>query len=314
VGGVQRLRRAAVGLLGLVALVAGSMLLTPAAQSATWSGPGLLIADNMNRRLLITDLNGQVVWEMNNPTGESSKYAGPLGVRWMTNGRILATFGTGEVGVINVRTKTWVWKTKGFHQDWFQSPYDAQILPDNNLAVATRYNEGGRVAVYNRATGDVVWKVLLSNAHSLMYRNPAQSFNTDLPTLLIGGFGSDEEITYQPGSAPQVVWSASSEYTHDILPLPNSGGDLLTSEGYYIRRIHRAPGAPVWRQDTPDEDRRFALNPNGGFIVSSGEGDVIEFRNNDGTLDHSWHTLSDGSELNYPYGIRVIDLSQVPVG
>lgn len=307
-----RLVRALLALVGVATLGVGSLALTAPAESAPRSGPGLLIADNLGRRIVITDLDGGLVWQMPNPTGNPSQYAGPLGVRWMPGGKILATFGTGEVGQIDVATKTFDWMTKGYNQDWFQSPYDAQLLPDGNLAVATRYNEGGRVTVYNRSTGAVVWKKLLSQAHSLLYRTPAESYNSSKPTLLLGGFGSDQEVTYQPGRAPKVVWQTSSEYTHDILPVPG-GTNLLTSEGYYIRMIDRT-GKVLWRKETPQEDRRFAVNPSGGFVVSAGEGDVIEFRNSDGTLARSWSTLSDGSRLNYPYGIRVIDLGTVPGG
>lgn len=308
----SRLVRVAAALVGVLALCLGSLAVTSPAESAPRSGSGLLIADNLGKRIVITDLDGGLVWQMQNPTGNSSKYAGPLGVRWMSGGKILATFGTGEVGQIDVATKKFDWMTKGYNQDWFQSPYDAQLLPDGNLAVATRYNEGGRVTVYNRSTGAVVWKKLMSNAHSLLYRTPAESYNSAKPTLLIGGFGSNQEVTYQPGKTPKVVWQTTSEYTHDIMPVPG-GTNLMTSEGYYIRQIDRS-GKVVWRKDTPQEDRRFAVNPNGGYIVSSGEGDVIEFRDSTGKLLRSWSTLSDGSKLDYPYGIRAIDLGTVPGG
>ena len=113
----------------------------------------LLIADYLNRRLLITDFAGRVVWQFQNPTGNVSYTAGPIGVKWLPGNKILATFGTGEVGVIDVATKTWDWQTKGFGGIAFSSPYDAELLPDGNLAVALRLNDGGRVTVYNRATG-----------------------------------------------------------------------------------------------------------------------------------------------------------------
>ncbi len=299
-------------LTGVATLCAAPLTVTAPAESAQAPGNGLLIADNGGRRIVITNLDGDVVWQMANPSGNPSASSGPLGVRWMKGGKILATFGTGEVAQIDVASKTLDWSVKGFNQDWFQSPYDAQLLPDGNLAVATRYNEGGRISVYNRSTGAVVWKKLLSNAHSLMYRNPKQSWNSKSPTLLIGGWGSNQEVTYRPGQTPQVVWQVKAEFTHDILPMAG-GKKLLTSEGYYIRQIDRS-GKVLWRKDTPQEDRRFAINPNGGFIVSSGEGDVIEFRQNDGSLVRSWGELSDGTSLNYPYGIRVIDLGQVPGG
>src|SRR5207248_205034 len=93
----------------------------------------LLIADLRNRRLLITDFNGRLIWKFDNPTGQTSTSAGPLGVRRVDGNRILATFGTGEVGLIDVATKTWLWKYTGFNGSFFQSPYDAELLPDGNL-------------------------------------------------------------------------------------------------------------------------------------------------------------------------------------
>jgi hypothetical protein len=293
-------------LLTAMALTLGLMVPTGTAHGAT-SGWGLLIADNANRRLVITDLNGNVVWQMANPTGRTSASAGPLGVRWLTDGKILATFGTGEVGVIDVTTKTWDWKTSGYNKDWFQSPYDAQLLPDGNLAVATRFNEGGRVVVYNRSTGAVVWKHLVNNAHSLIYRTPTESYNTTKPTLIVGGWSGIREVTYEPGVTPRVVWSYRSEYTHDVMPLAD--GTMLTAEGYYIQKISRT--SQVWRHNTPQEARRFAPNPSGGFILSMAHSDRIEFRNDAGQLQRTFGTLSDGTRLDYPYGIRLIDLAQV---
>ena len=138
----------------------------------------LLIADYLNKRLLITDFDGRVVWEMLDPTANGDYACGPIGVRWLPNNQILATFGTGEVGVIDVATKAWVWKTKGYNGDAFLSPYDAELLPDGNLAVATRFNKNGRVTVYNRATGAEVWKHALRKAHSVHYRTADQSYNS----------------------------------------------------------------------------------------------------------------------------------------
>jgi hypothetical protein len=278
---------------------------TPTA-TVSAGGDKLLIADNLSRRLLITDLDGRLVWEFDNPTGKASAYAGPLGVRWLPGNKILATFGEGDVGVIDVATKTFDWRISGIGTDWFQSPYDAEILPDGNIAVAMRYNEGGRVVVFDRATGTVVWKRLLSNAHTIHYR--PQGYNTPYPTLLIGGWGAIEEVTYRPadvtgGRGQSVVWSAATEYTHDAQVVENDR--VLTVEGYYIQKIDRA-GAQLWRQATPDEDRRMAVNPVGGYIFSVAQGNRIEFRDLDGNLVRQWGTLSDGTPLHYPYGIQVI--------
>jgi hypothetical protein len=266
----------------------------------------LLVADYLNRRLVICDFDGRVVWKMDNPTGNDDYAGGPIGVRWLPNNQILATFGTGEVGVIDVATKTWVWQTKGFNGEAFLSPYDAELLPDGNLAVATRFNSNGRVTVYNRITGEEIWRHLVPQAHSVHYRTAAQSYNTDQPTLLIGGFGDVKEVTYNPGSAPSVAWRVASEYTHDAVVVEND--NVITTEGYYIQKINRA-GTQAWKFSTPDEDRRVAMNPNfgGGYIFTVGEGDRIEFRDVNGNLLRELSHLSDDSVVDYPYGIQVID-------
>jgi hypothetical protein len=244
---------------------------------------------------------------MNNPTGRSDYSSGPIGVRWLANNQILATFGTGEVGVIDVATKSWVWKVQGFNGEPFQSPYDAELLPDGNLAVALRFNNNGRVSVYNRSTGAEVWRHLVPQAHAVHFRTAAQSYNTDSPTLLIGGFGDIKEVTYTPGGGSQAVaWRVASEYTHDVIVVESDR--LITTEGYYIQKIDRV-GTKLWKWNTPDEDRRVAVNPNlgGGYVFTVGEGDRIEFRDNNGHLLRDFNRLSNGTVLDYPYGIQVID-------
>ena len=179
----------------------------------------------------------------------------------MPGNRILATFGTGEVGLIDVATKTFVWKVWGFNGDSFQSPYDAELLPDGNLAVALRFNNGGRISVYNLTTGEEVWKHYLSNAHSVHFRTAGQSYNTDDPTLLVGGWGNIREVAYRPSGGQNVTWQVKSEYTHDAIVVENDR--LITTEGYYVQKIDRV-GTKLWKKMTPDEDRRIAVNPNAG--------------------------------------------------
>ncbi|HEY3162937.1 MAG TPA: hypothetical protein VGJ71_01185 [Candidatus Limnocylindrales bacterium] len=265
----------------------------------------LLIADYLNKRLLITDFDGRVIWKWDNPTQRSDYTSGPIGVRWMPNNRILATFGTGEVGLLDVATKTWVWKVWGFNGESFNSPYDAELLPDGNLAVALRFNNGGRISVYNLTTGEEVWKHYLSNAHSVHFRTAAESYNSDDPTLLVGGWGNVREVAYRLNGGQTVTWQVKTEYTHDAIVVDNDR--LLTIEGYYIQKIDRA-GTKLWKQMTPDEDRRVGLNPNtnGGYVFTVAESDRVEFRDASGNLLRDWSALSDGTNLDYPYGIQVI--------
>ena len=266
----------------------------------------LLIADYLNKRLLITDFDGRVIWRWDNPTQRSDYTSGPIGVRWMPNNQILATFGTGEVGLLDVATKTWVWKVWGFNGDNFNSPYDAEMLPDGNLAVALRFNNGGRISVYNLATGQEVWKHYLSNAHSVHFRTVAESYNSDDPTLLVGGWGNVREVAYRLNGGQNVTWQVKTEYTHDAVVLPDDR--LLTIEGYYIQKIDRV-GTKIWKRMTPDEDRRVAFNPNtnGGYVFTVAESDRVEFRDPDGNLLRDWSALSDGTSLDYPYGVAVIE-------
>jgi hypothetical protein len=265
----------------------------------------LLVADYLNKRLLITDFDGRVIWKWDNPTGRSDYTSGPIGVRWMPNNRILATFGTGEVGLLDVATKTWVWKVWGFNGENFNSPYDAELLPDGNLAVALRFNNGGRISVYNLTTGAQVWTHYLSNAHSVHFRTADQSYNSDDPTLLVGGWGAVREVAYRLNGGQNVTWQVKTEYTHDAIVVDNDR--LLTIEGYYIQKIDRV-GTKIWKQMTPDEDRRVALNPNtnGGYVFTVAEADRVEFRDANGNLLRDWSALSDGTSLDYPYGIQVI--------
>ena len=107
-------------------------------------------------------------------------------------------------------------------------------------------------------------------------------------------------------AGPTVTWRVESEYTHDVQVVENDR--LITTEGYYIQKIDRA-GTKLWKRNTPDEDRRVAMNPNvgGGYVFTVGEGDRIEFRDINGNLLREWARLSNDTVLDYPYGIQVIE-------
>jgi hypothetical protein len=235
----------------------------------------------------------------------------------MPNNRILATFGTGEVGLIDVATKSFVWKTSGWNDDWFRSPYEAELLPDGKLAVAMRFNSGGRVDVYDLQTGAVVWRHLVPDAHAVTYRSAEQSANSPYPTLLIGGWGVTKEVAYAPSAGETgqtVTWRIATEFTHAAIVMEDDS--LITTEGYYAQRITRS-GAVVWRQYVPvdergnrlpEELRRVAVMPDGQLVFTGAEANRIEFhRANDGSRIRMWSVLSDGTGVNYPYGIQMSD-------
>ena len=240
---------------------------------------------------------------MDNPSGNDSFAGGPIGVRYLGNDQILLTCGTGEVGVIDMNTKRWLWQTRGYNGEAFMSPYDAELLPDGNLAVATRFNDNGRVTVYDRATGAEVWRHLVPEAHSVHFRTAEQSYNSALPTLLVGGFGDVKEVTYQPNQAPLVTWRVPTEYTHDAIVVENDR--VITSEGYYIQKIDRT-GARLFKMSTPDENRKIAVNPNfgGGYVCAVGEGDRDRVPRLNGNLLRDFSRLSDDTVLDFPYGIQ----------
>ncbi|MEP6816400.1 MAG: PQQ-binding-like beta-propeller repeat protein [Marmoricola sp.] len=296
---------------------AGSVVQQSAADGARAAAPtasdgyALLIADNMSKRVLITDFEGNIIWQWKNPTGLSSAYAGPIAVRWVRAGRILATFGTGEVGELDVATKTWAWKTKGFGGTYFHSPYDAQYLPDGNLAVLTKYDEGGRVAVYRRSTGRLVWSVRVRSAHAMLYRSPKVSWGTGLPTIIVGGRGAIEEFSYRPGHTPKLVWRTATRLSHDLVAA--GGSTLLSQDGTYLRRF-RHTGPNLWREPMEGKARRLVVNPAQPrqLVLAGGSKNNIQFRRlSDGSLIRQWSRLSDGTRLDWPYGLRVIPMRQV---
>jgi hypothetical protein len=298
---------------------AGNVDTTPATASWTSSAPSstpaLLVADNQNRRILVIDYAGKVLWKFDNPTGESSAYSGPLGVRWMGNGHILATFGTGKVAEIDPVSKTLVWVTAGFNQDWFQSPYDAEMMPDGNLAVATAKNEGGRIAVYNRITGALVWKHKLNGAHLLELVPAGQGIGTDQPTLLMGGYAPLQEAVYDPGRPDDntVVWTWKNGADTHRAVLDRDGHSVVVTETDDLRKIARPTQAVTWdrSQGNPSgigEARGLTLTETGyafGYRIWNGVSQ-IRITDGEGVTTRILSSLSDGTRLNLVYGLRAI--------
>ena len=218
----------------------------------------LLVADNVGRRILITDFSGRVLWSWTNPTGRTSRFSGPLGVRWTAPGKILATFGTGEVGQIDVATKTFDWKVDRLGGEYLRSPYDAQVLPDGRLAVVLRRNHGGMVAVYDRTSGRRVWQVRMHETHTMLYRSPSESWHTRGPSIMIGALGRIAEYTYRPGHHARLLWQRHSRWSHDLVDVDD--GTFLSQDGTYVHRF-RHTGGDIWRVHSHFVWRRIAVDP-----------------------------------------------------
>lgn len=282
---------------------------TAADTSSTSNTRALLIADNMNRRLLITTTAGKVLWQWKNPTGNTSKYSGPLGVRWLGLGRVLATFGTGEVGVIDLTSKSFVWVTNEMGSTYFLSPYDAMLLPEGRVAVASSKTNGGEVAVYDRATEKLVWRVPWRNAHALYFRQRPSG-----DEIVVGGRDGLAAFTYEPGVEPKMLWHRNVGYVHDIVAAPDRTLLLQTGTGNLRTDWD---GAVLWRRDNPpgEKFRRVAVDPDEPTTeaVAGGSQNNIQFRSViDGSLLRQWSWLSDGTKLNWPYGIQFVPLAEAP--
>ena len=297
---------------------AGNVDATPATASwtsTTSSVDAVLVADNQNRRILITDYYGKILWKWDNPTGESSAYSGPLGVRWMANGHILATFGTGKVGEIDPATKSFVWMTAGYNQDWFQSPYDAQLMPDGNLAVASARNEGGRVAIYNRSTGALVWKRLVNYAKCVELVPAGQGTNTSYPTLFMAGNTPVNEVVYAPGQSAdkQVVYTGPSASNVHRVILDRDGRSIIYANWDTVYKVARPTRTVVWSRFQGNanngEVRGTGLTADGGYVIGYriwNGASQLRFLDGNGVTTRNVSSLSDGTRLNLVWGLRTI--------
>ncbi|MDQ6642786.1 MAG: PQQ-binding-like beta-propeller repeat protein, partial [Actinomycetota bacterium] len=296
---------------------AGNVDPSPATASWTSQGastPALLLADNQNRRILITDYTGKVLWKFDNPLGETSGSSGPLGLRWLSNGHILATFGTGKVGEIDPSTKTFVWKAAGFNGDWFASPYDAQFLPDGNLAVASARSGTGRVTVYNPSTGSQVWKYDVNFARLVELLPAGAGTNTSQPTLLMGGRDKLSEVVYDPGQPDDktLVWRwEAGDNTHRAI-LDRDGRSIVLSNTNSFVKVARPSQDLTWSRPQGnccgEEMRGVAMTDTGyvyAYRIWYGESQV-RFADADGNLLRSFTSLSDGSRLNLVWSVRTI--------
>ena len=294
--------------------VSGNVDPTPATRTWTAAGdptPAVMVADNQNRRILVTDYTGKILWAFDNPTGEASAYSGPLGVRLLPNGHILATFGTGTVGEIDMTTKTFVWKVKGYNGAFFQSPYDAELMPDGNIAVANA--KANQVVVFNHSTGQLVWTYPINYPHYVELLPAGRGLNTTQPTLLTSGFSKLSEVVYAPGKpgdkALQYRWDAGSN-THRAI-LDRDGTSIVLSDWDNFIKLARPTQNITWSRFQGNccngEVRGVTMTPNGGYAIGYriwNGASQIRFTNGQGVQTSVFSSLSDGTRLNLPYGVR----------
>ena len=293
---------------------AGNVDPTPSSRAWTAAGdptPAVMIADNQNRRILVTDYTGKILWSFDNPTGETSAFSGPLGVRLLPNGHILATFGTGTVGEIDMTTKSFVWSVKGYNGAFFQSPYDAELMPDGNIAVANA--KANQVVVFNHTTGELVWTYPINFPHYVELLPAGKGLNTTRPTLLTSGFSKLSEVVYAPGQADdkalQYQWGAGSN-THRAI-LDRDGTSIVLSDWDDFIKLARPTQDITWSRFQGNccngEVRGVAMTSNGGYAIGYriwNGASQIRFTDGQGNQTSLFSALSDGTRLNLPYGVR----------
>ncbi len=287
---------------------------TPATRTWTAAGdptPAVMIADNQNRRILVTDYSGKVLWSYDNPTGETSAYSGPLGVRLLPNGHILATFGTGTVGEIDMTTKSFVWQVKGYAGAYFKSPYDAELMPDGNIAVANA--KTNQVIVFNHTTGQVVWTYSINYPHYVELIPAGKGTGTSKPTLITSGFSKLSEVVYDPGGAGDKAlkyqWNAGAN-THRAI-LDRDGTSIVLSDWDNFIKLARPTQNITWSRFQGNccngEVRGVTLTPDGGYAIGYriwNGASQVRFTDGQGNQTHLFSSLSDGTRLNLPYGVR----------
>ncbi len=292
----------------------GNVDATPATRTWTAAGdpvPAVMIADNQNRRILVTDYSGKVLWSFANPTGETSAYSGPLGVRLLANGHILATFGTGTVGEIDMTTKSFVWQTKGYTGGYFKSPYDAELMPDGNIAVANA--KTNQVLVFNHTTGAVVWTYAINYPHYVELIPAGKGTGTSKPTLMTSGFSKLSEVVYAPGQADDKTlkyqWNAGAN-THRAI-LDRDGTSIVLSDWDNFIKLARPTQNATWTRFQGNccngEVRGVTMTSDGGYAIGYrvwNGASQIRFTDGQGNQTHLFSSLSDGTRLNLPYGVR----------
>ena len=292
----------------------GNVDASPATRTWTAAGdptPAVMIADNQNRRILVTDYSGKILWSFDNPTGETSAYSGPLGVRLLPNGHILATFGTGTVGEIDMTTKTFVWRTTGYTGGYFKSPYDAEQLPDGNIAVANA--KTNQVLVFNHTTGALVWTYSINYPHYVELIPAGKGTGTTRPTLITSGFSKLSEVVYDPGGADDKArkyqWNAGAN-THRAI-LDRDGKSVVLSDQDNFIKLARPTQTVTWSRFQGNccngEVRGVTMTPDGGYAIGYriwNGASQIRFTDGQGNQTHVFSSLSDGTRLNLPYGVR----------
>ena len=129
---------------------------------------------------------------------------------------------------------------------------------------------------------------------------------------MVGAKGRIAENTYQPGHRPRLTWQRHSRWSHDLVDAGD--GTFLSQDGTYVHRF-RHTGGDIWRVGSQYVWRRIALDPADPeqFVQAGGSQSNVQVRRlEDGSLVRQWSRLSDGTRLDWPYGLRIVPRSEVP--
>ena len=131
---------------------------------------------------------------------------------------------------------------------------------------------------------------------------------------MIGAKGRIAEYTYQPGRSPRLTWQRHSRWSHDLVDVGD--GSFLSQDGTYVHRF-RHTGGDIWRVGSQYVWRRIAIDPADPqqFVQAGGSQSNVQVRRlEDGSLVRQWSRLSDGTRLDWPYGLRIVPRNQLPEG
>jgi hypothetical protein len=145
------------------------------------------------------------------------------------------------------------------------------------------------------------------------WSRPARGLNTTQPTLLTSGFSKLSEVVYAPGQAGdkalQYQWDAGSN-THRAI-LDRDGTSIVLSDWDNFIKLARPTQNITWSRFQGNccngEVRGVTMTPNGGYAIGYriwNGASQIRFTDGQGVQTSVFSSLSDGTRLNLPYGVR----------